>query len=125
MPGIRAVGTDVIAAGRRGRVARVIAAAVTGRDGAAQIVKTAAHVHPTFIRGGLLGLGYPWAAACLGDPSGWPAPGSTQAPDSVAVAFAPRAFGNPPGAVGAQECLCIETQADDESMARPPWGSVA
>ena len=29
----------------------------TGRGSAAQSVKTAAHVHPTFIRGGLLGLG--------------------------------------------------------------------
>ena len=71
-PCVRAVGADVAAAGRRGRVARVIAAAVTGRDGAVQSVKTAARVHTTFIRGGLLGLGYPWAASCLGrDPTTW------------------------------------------------------
>jgi hypothetical protein len=31
-------------------------------------------------------LGYPWAAACLGrDPSGWPAPGSSQAPEQFCV----------------------------------------
>ena len=93
---LRRHGADVAAAGRRGRVARVIAAAVTGRDGAVQSVKTAARVHTTFIRGGLLGLGYPWAASCLGrDPSGWPAPWSSQAPDSVVVVFTPRAFLKP------------------------------
>ena len=109
-PCVRAVGADVAAAGRRGRVARVIAAAVTGRDGAVQSVKTAARVHTTFIRGGLLGLGYPWAASCLGrDPSGWPAPGSSQAPDSVVVTFTHERSETHPVQMGAQECLCIWT----------------
>jgi len=48
--------------------------------------KTAAHVPFTFIRGGLLGLGYLSAASCLGrDPSGWPVSWSSQAPGSVVV----------------------------------------
>ena len=60
-----------------GLVARV--SATNKRGSAAHSVKTAAHVHPTLIRGGLLGLGDPWAASCLGrDPSGSPAPRSRE-----------------------------------------------
>jgi hypothetical protein len=42
------------------------------RFGGHRGAQTSVNVHTTFIRGGLLGLGYPWAASCLGrDPTTW------------------------------------------------------